>query len=146
MFNKRVTHVSYGSMDNTKKWKLSSVHRQLVLISVSLRLMFTSSYALWLFFCFVFFRLFFFSGKFRLPRTEYLSSPPFLSSLPSESSCLLLLQISPLIREIKNMSANPRLFPATFLPSIWLFAYLQVQSNFTGSNTFGTFEISSRQG
>ena len=29
------------------------------------------------------------SGKFQSPCTEHLSSPPLLSSLPSESSCLL---------------------------------------------------------
>ena len=31
------------------------------------------------------------SGKFPLPHTEHLSSPPLLSSLPSESSCLFPL-------------------------------------------------------
>ena len=41
---------------------------------------FTSWYAL---------LLLFFLGKFQSPRTEHLSSPPLLSSLPSDSACLL---------------------------------------------------------
>ena len=65
---------------------------------------------------------------FRSLRTEYLSSSPLLSSLPSESSCLLpcillllrlhtaLFQNSLLTTEVKNISGDPRLFPATFLP------------------------------
>ena len=68
------------------------------------------------------------SGKFQSPRTEHLCSSPLLSSLPSESSCLLpcilllllftplILQISPLIREVENIFGDPWLFPATFLP------------------------------
>ena len=58
------------------------------------------------------------SGKFQSPRTEHLSSPPLLSSLPSGSSCFflvffcsfcfisLLLQISPFITEVKNISGD----------------------------------------
>ena len=69
------------------------------------------------------------SGKFQCPRTEHLSSPPLLSSLPSESFCLLpcihlLLLLhtaaSPILflinTEVENISGDPRLFPATFLP------------------------------
>ena len=70
------------------------------------------------------------SGKFQSPRTEPLSCPPSLYSLPSESSCLLpclpmllllhtassfFLRISLLITEVKNISGDPGLFPATFL-------------------------------
>ena len=69
---------------------------------------------------------YFCSDKHHSPCTEYLSSPPLLSFLPTESSCLrpcifysfcfiLLLQISPLITEVKTISGDPWLFPATFL-------------------------------
>ena len=63
------------------------------------------------------------SSKFQSPRTEHISGPPLLSSLPSESSCLLpcilllpLLQISPLITEVEIIFDDPWHFPATFLP------------------------------
>ena len=66
------------------------------------------------------------SGKFQSPRTEHLSSPLLLSSLPSEppvcfpvffcSFCFipLLLQISPLITEVEKIFGDPWLFPAAF--------------------------------
>ena len=80
---------------------------------------FSSWYALLLLFC-----CFFFSGKFQSLCTEYLSSPLLLSSLTSESKCLLpcivlLLLLhtisSPLIKEAQNISGNPWHFPVTFI-------------------------------
>ena len=68
------------------------------------------------------------SGKFQSPRTEHLSSPPFVSSLPSKSSCLLpcillllLLHTASssnlsFITEVENIFGDPWLFPAAFLP------------------------------
>ena len=68
------------------------------------------------------------TDKFRSPCNEYLSIPPFLSSGPSKTSCLLpvlfcyfcfkppLLQTSILIIETKNISCDPGIFHATFLP------------------------------
>ena len=68
------------------------------------------------------------SGKFQSPRTEHLSSPPLLSSLPLNppvcfpiffcSFCFipLLLQISPLSTEVENIFGDPWFFPAAFLP------------------------------
>ena len=67
------------------------------------------------------------SGKFQFPRTEHLSSPPLLHCLLNPFVCfpvfvcafcfiLLLLQISPIITEVENISGDPRLFPSTVLP------------------------------
>ena len=44
------------------------------------------------------------SGKFQSPRTEHLSSPPLLSSLPSESSCLLPCILSLLLLHTASSS------------------------------------------
>ena len=74
------------------------------------------------------------SSKFQSHRTEHLSSPSFLSSLPSESSCLLscifcsfcfiplLLQISPLITEVKTYLVTHGFFLRRFFQSISLAA------------------------
>ena len=74
----------------------------------------------------------FYLDKCLSPRTEYLSSPPLLASMPSESSCLFscmllpfysippLLQISSLITEVVNIISDPRLLAPTFCPCISL--------------------------
>ena len=68
------------------------------------------------------------SGKFQCPHTAHLSSPPLLVftlfwilvfASPNSfgpSAYTFLLRISPLISEVENISGDPRLFPATFLP------------------------------
>ena len=64
------------------------------------------------------------SGKFQSLRTEHLSSPLLLSSLPSESTCLLpfivllllLHTVSSLIKEVENICSDPWYFPVTFVP------------------------------
>ena len=69
------------------------------------------------------------SGKFQSPRTKHPSSPPLLSSLPSESSCLLPCILLLLLlhnasssnlfshqRGQENIFGDPCFFPAAFLP------------------------------